>query len=80
MDVYPIIRIMLNLSFSCVGSNVCAYEKEMNTYPRDISYSVDGNLLFAVQPFPVLDGPALKQSNHEHTRRKRCSSTKLIKH
>lgn len=40
--------------------------KKNNTYSRNISHSVDGNLLLAVQPFPVLDG-STSQSNHTHT-------------
>lgn len=37
--------------------------KGKKTYPRDISHSVNGYLLLAVQPFPVLDGPKFEQSN-----------------
>lgn len=31
------------------------------SYPRDISHSVDGDLLLAMQPFPVLDCPVINQ-------------------
>lgn len=42
-------------------------KKEKDTHPGDISHSVDGNFLLAVQPFPVLDGPAVQKTNtHMH--------------
>lgn len=53
--------------------------KKNNTYSRDISHSVDGNLLLAVQPFPVLDG-STSQSNHTHTQNVTNSSSNIIIH